>query len=95
MSKGYLMANLKGDGPKIFKKFSAIALPLIEKYGGKLSARGPQADRHKGTMSGVATLIEFKSKSAADEYDFNNGYQAVKAIKDQGVDTHLMNIKGV
>jgi uncharacterized protein (DUF1330 family) len=95
MSKGYLMANLKGDGPKIFKKFSAIALPLIEKYGGKLSARDPQADRHKVTVSGVATLIEFESKSAADEYDFNNGYQAVKAIKDQGVDTHLMINKGV
>ena len=49
MSKGYLMANLRVDDPEIFQKFSSVALPLIEKYGGKLLARGPQADRHEGT----------------------------------------------
>ena len=85
MSKGYLIANLRVDDPEIFQKFSSIALPLIEKYGGKLLARGPQADRHEGTVSGVVTLIEFESKSADEEYDFNIGYHAIKSIKVQGI----------
>ena len=38
MKKGYLMANLRVDDPEIFKQFSSVALPLIEKFGGKLSA---------------------------------------------------------
>ena len=95
MSKGYLVANLRVDDPEIFQKFSSIALPLIKKYGGKLLARGPQADRHEGTVSGVVTLIEFESKSAAEEFYFSNEYQAAKAIRDQGVDTDLMIIEGM
>ena len=82
MKKGYLMANLRVNDPEIFAEFSSVALPLIEKYGGKLLARGPDADRHEGTVSGVVTLIEFESKAA-------------KAIRDKGVDTDLMIIEGL
>ena len=95
MSKGYLVANLRVDDPEIFQKFSSLALPLIEKYGGKLLARGPQADPHEGTVSGVVTLIEFESKAAAEEFYFSNEYQAGEAIRDQGVDTDLMIIEGM
>ncbi len=41
MAKGYLVANLRVADQEIFKEFSSVALPLIEKYGGKLLARGP------------------------------------------------------
>ncbi len=51
MPKGYLMANLRVNDPEIFAEFSLVALPLIEKYGGKLLARGPNADRHEGTVA--------------------------------------------
>ena len=95
MSKGYLMANLRVDDPEIFKEFSLVALPLIEKYGGKLLARGPHADRHEGTVSGVVTLIEFDSKAAAENFYFSDDYQAAKAIRDKGVDTDLMVIEGI
>ena len=95
MSKGYLMANLRVDDPEIFKQFSSVALPLIEKYGGKLLARGPHADRHEGNVSGVVTLIEFESKSAAEEFYFSDEYQAAKVIRDQAVDTDLMIIEGM
>ena len=95
MSKGYLMANLRVDDPEIFKQFSSVALPLIDKYGGKLLPRGPHADRHEGNVSGVVTLIEFESKSAAEEFYFSDEYQAAKAIRDQAVDTDLMIIEGM
>ena len=89
------MANLRVDDPEIFKEFSSIALPLIKEYGGKLLARGPHADRHEGTVSGVVTLIEFDSKAAAEKFYFSDKYQAAKAIRDKGVDTDLMIIEGM
>ena len=95
MKKGYLMANLRVDDPEIFKQFSSVALPLIKKFGGKLLARGPDADRHEGTVSGVVTLIEFKSKAAAENFYFSDEYKAAKAIRDKGVDTDLMIIEGL
>ena len=95
MSKGYLMANLRVDDPEIFKEFSSLALPLIEKYNGKLLARGPDADRHEGSVSGVVTLIEFASKTAAEKFYFSDEYQSAKAIRDKGVDTDLMIIEGL
>ena len=95
MSKGYLMANLRVDDPEIFKEFSSVALPLIEKFGGNLLARGPNADRHEGAVSGIVTLIEFDSKASAEKFYFSEEYQAAKAIRDKGVDTDLMIIEGL
>ena len=89
------MANLRVDDQEIFKEFSSVALPVIEKYGGKILARGPHADRHEGSVSGVVTLIEFDSKAAAEKFYFSDEYQAAKAIRDKGVDTDLMIIEGM
>ena len=95
MSKGYLMANLRVQDQEVFKEFSSVAVPLIEKFGGKLLARGPHADRHEGDVSGVVTLIEFDSKEAAEKFYFSEEYNAAKAIRDKGVDTDLMIIEGM
>ena len=95
MAKGYLVANLKVADQEIFKQFSSVALPLIEKYGGKLLARGPDAERHKGNVEGIVTMIEFESKEAARAFYLSNDYQAAKAIRDKGVDTDLMIIEGL
>ena len=95
MAKGYLMANLRVNNQDIFKEFSSIALPLIESFGGKLLARGPHADRHEGSVSGIVTLIEFESKEVAEKFYFSDEYQAAKSIRDKGVDTDLMIIEGM
>jgi uncharacterized protein (DUF1330 family) len=89
------MANLRVQDQEIFKEFSSIAVPLIEKFGGKLLARGPHADRHEGDVAGVVTLIEFDSKEAAESFYFSDDYKAAKAIRDKGVDTDLMIIEGM
>tara|TARA_B100000780_G_C20944635_1_gene376766 strand:+ start:243 stop:530 length:288 start_codon:yes stop_codon:yes gene_type:complete len=95
MPKGYLMANLRVEDQEIFKEFSSTAIPLIEKFGGKLLARGPHADRHEGEVKGIVTLIEFESKEAAEKFYFSDEYKAAKAIRDKGVDTDLMIIEGM
>ena len=95
MPKGYLMANLRVKDEDVFKEFSSVALPLIKSFGGKLLARGPQADRHEGDVSGIVTLIEFESKEAAEKFYFSDDYQAAKSIRDRGVETDLMIIGGL
>ena len=62
------------NDPEILKEFSSATLPLIEKYGGKLLARGPHADRHQGAVSGIVTLIKFYSKAAAEKFYFSEEY---------------------
>ena len=94
MPKGYLMANLRVKDQDIFKEFSSVALPLIESFGGKLLARGPNADRHEGEVSGVVTLIEFESKEAAEKFYFSDEYQAAKAVRDACSEADLMLIEG-
>ena len=87
MPKGYLVANIRVNDQDVFKNFSQTALPIIEKYGGKILARGPHADRHEGNVDGIVTMLEFESKEAAEKFYFSDDYQAAKAIRDTGCDT--------
>ena len=62
MAKGYLVANIRVTDQERFQQFSGMAGPIIQKFGGKVLARGPGADRHEGTLSGDVMMIEFDSK---------------------------------
>ena len=39
-----------------------MAGPAIKKYGGKVLARGPDADRLEEDVSGIVMMIELRSK---------------------------------
>ena len=95
MPKGYLVANIRVNDQDVFKNFSQTALPIIDKYGGKILARGPHADRHEGNVDGIVTMLEFESKEAAEKFYYSDDYQAAKAIRDTGCDTDLMIIEGM
>ena len=62
------------------QKFSSVAVRLIEKYRGKLRARGPHADRHEDTGIGMVTLIKFKSNSTTEEFFFSDAYVAANDL---------------
>ena len=66
MSKGYVVANIRVTDQDRFQEFSGMAGPAIKKYGGRVLARGPGADRLEGDVSGIVMMIEFESN---DEYD--------------------------
>jgi uncharacterized protein (DUF1330 family) len=65
-----------------------------KKYGGKVLARGPLADRHEGKLTGTVMMIEFESKKAAETFYFSEEYQAAKAVRETCSDTDLMIIEG-
>ena len=68
MPKGYLVANIRVTDQEKFQSFSGMAGPVIQKFGGKVLARGPDADRHEGNLSGVVMMIEFESKKVAEKF---------------------------
>ena len=95
MSKGYVVANIRVEDQEKFKQFSGMAGPAIKKYGGKVLARGPDADRLEGDLCGIVMLIEFESKEAANTFYYSEEYQAAKAVREACSDTDFMIIEGV
>ena len=95
MSKGYVVANIRVKDREKFQHFSGMAGPAIKKYGGKVLARGPDAERLEGNVSGIVMMIEFESKEAANTFYNSEEYQAAKAVREECSDTDFMIIEGV
>jgi uncharacterized protein (DUF1330 family) len=95
MSKGYIVANIRVTDQDRFQEFSGMAGPAIKKYGGRVLARGPDADRLEGNVRGIVMMIEFESKEAADTFYHSEEYQAAKAVREECSDTDFMIIEGV
>ena len=95
MPKGYLVANIRVTDVEKFQAFVGMAAPVIKKYGGKVLARGPLADRLEGKAIGTVMMIEFESKQAAETFYFSKEYQAAKAVRETCSDTDLMIIEGI
>ena len=95
MAKGYLVANIRVTNQDRFQEFSGMAGPAIKKYGGKVLARGPVADRLEGDVDGIVMMIEFESKEAANKFYHSNEYQAAKAVREECSDTDLMIAEGI
>ena len=53
MPKGYLVANIRVQDKEKFAAFSGMAAPIIEAHGGKVLARGTNAERHEGHTAQV------------------------------------------
>ena len=95
ISKGYVVANIRVKDQEKFQQFAGMAGPAIKKYGGKVLARGPEADRLEGDVSGIVMMIEFESKEAANTFYYSEDYQAAKAVREACSDTDFMIIEGV
>ena len=95
MLKGYLVANIRVADKEKFAEFAGMAGPAIKKYGGKVLAKGPSADRLEGEIAGIVMMIEFESKEAANTFYHSEEYQAAKAIRETCSDTDLMIIEGL
>jgi len=94
MPKGYLVANIRVQDKEKFSTFSGMAGPAIKAYGGKILAKGPDAERHEGSLTGNVMMIEFDSLSTARKFYLSDEYQAAKAVRDVCSETDLMLIEG-
>ena len=71
-----------------------MACAIIKAHGGKVLARGPNAERHEGNLKGILMMIEFDSLATAKTFYMSGEYQAAKAVRDGCSDTGLMLIEG-
>ena len=94
MPKGYLVANIRVHDKEKFAAFSGMAGAVIKAHGGKVLARGPNAERHEGNLKGIVMMIEFDSLDTAKTFYMSDDYQAAKALRDECSDTDLMLIEG-
>ena len=95
MPKGYLVANIRVQDKEKFASFSGMAGPVIKAHGGKVLAKGPNAERHEGELTGNVMMIEFENIETARKFYFSEEYQAAKAIRDECSETDLMLIEGM
>ena len=95
MPKGYVVANIRVRDQEKFQQFSGMAGPAIQKYGGKVLARGAVADRLEGDVDGIVMMIEFESKDAASTFYHSEEDQAAKTVREECADTDLMIAEGV
>ena len=94
MPKGYLVANIRVQNKEKFSAFSGMAAQVIKAHGGKVLAKGPNAERHEGDLMGIVMMIEFDSLKTARKFYFSEEYQAAKALRDECSETDLMLIEG-
>jgi uncharacterized protein (DUF1330 family) len=78
MPKGYVVANIRVRDQEKFQQFSGMAEPAIQKYGGKVFARGAVTDRPEGDVDGIVMMIKFESKDAVSTFYHSEEYQAAK-----------------
>ena len=94
MPKGYVVANIRVKVQEKFQSFSGMARPVIQKFGGNVLARGANANRHGGSLTGVVMMIEFESKKVAEKFYFSEEYLAASVIRNECAETNLMIIEG-
>ena len=94
MPKGYLLANIRVKDSEEFAAFSGMASPVIKAHGGRILAKGPDAERYEGDLTGTVMMIEFDSLDAARKFYFSDEYQAAKVIRDTCSEADLMLIEG-
>ena len=94
MPKGYLVANIRVKDKEEFAAFSGMADPVIKAHGGKILAKGPDAEQHEGDLKGTVMMIEFDSLNAARKFYLSDECQAAKAIRDACSEADLMLIEG-
>ena len=94
MPKGYLVANIHVKDKEKFAAFSGKVGLLIKAHGGKILAKGPDAERYEVDLTATVMMIEFGSLSTARKFYLSNKYQAAKAIRDACSEAALMLIEG-
>ena len=95
MPKGYLVANIRVKDKEKFTAFSGMAGEVIKAHGGKILAKGPDAERYKGDLKGTIIMIESHSLNAARKFYQSDKYKSTKVIRDACSEADLMLIEGI
>ena len=82
---------LSVSDPEKFAAYQQVAIPTLEKYGGKVLAGGTNIEIADGTWSPIGmVVIEFESMAKAKEWYNSPEYSAVKSQRFDNTDSGLV-----
>ena len=81
--KAYVVIRVKASDPTLLKPYQQRAPSIIEKYNGKILARGGKTLMLEGSEEvGRIIIIEFPSLEKAEEFYYSNEYAEAKALRE-------------
>jgi len=91
----YVIVDINPNDVDSFKKYSAAAGPIIEKYNGKFAttSKGSVESLNSKPQFEMKVVIEFLNEKSAQAWYQSNEYQALLPIGDNGVNCAFHLIK--
>lgn len=93
----FLVADLKVTHPQAFEEYKTLALPVIEKYGGRYLARGGAMDVRETDLWSPhrVVIIEFPDMPSAQSFFDSDEYAAIKSKRTENAESTLFFLDGV
>ena len=89
VGRGKILDQAKVDA------YGAAAMPIVEKYGGKMLAAGPSVRNLEGPKpDGDLIVIEFASREQAEAFWDDPNYQEVAKLRVGALDLELNLVEG-
>ena len=77
----YFIANYNITDRTLYKEYLEKSGPLVNKYGGKLSALSPKGETVEGSTAAMMVIIEFDSEQTAQDWYNDTEYQEVAKLR--------------
>lgn len=92
----YIVSNVEVFDNDAYGEYGRLAVPAIEKYGGRFLARGGSAEVLEGKWSAHrVVVVEFPSIEQAKTFYNSSEYQAAKQKRDGACDFNMLVVEGM
>ncbi|MFT5676909.1 MAG: hypothetical protein ACI808_002858 [Paraglaciecola sp.] len=88
----YIIVGLTAKDSDKFQRYGASVGPTLEKYSGKLLAKGPVERLHGDFAYQAQVILTFPSKEDAKSWYQSEDYQALIPLRNEGIDSQFQLI---
>jgi len=87
--KSLIIVDLTPLNSAQLSEYSALAAKTLTSFGGQFIAKGPIEVLHGKAVHKIKAVIEFEDKEQAKNWYNSDAYQAIIALRDQGMDSQF------
>lgn len=87
--KHLIIVDLTPINKTLLAEYSALAAKTLESFGGQFIAKGPIETLHGEAAHKMKAVIEFEDKESARSWYKSEAYQAIIALRDQGMESQF------
>lgn len=92
----YVISNVEVTDPDRYAEYAKLATPAIQKYGGKVHARGGASEVLEGDwQAGRVVVVEFEDMEKAKAFYNSVEYQAAREKRIGAADFKMMVVEGM